>query len=349
MKNQEENKQEIAIIDEFTLADKIYTIRGKKVMLDFELAEIYGYTTKAFNQQVKRNIDRFPEDFLFRLTQEETVLVSRSQNVTLKTEDGRGANIKYLPYAFTEQGIYMLMTVLRGELAVKQSKALIRTFKAMKDYVIENRNVIGENEYLRMSLQITDSIKETVQMRTELNELGSQMSSVMEKMSNVVERSEIAPFMLDMGKPAEKKEYLFFNGQPLKAATLYIDLYSSAEKSIYIIDNYISTKTLHLLQEVKDGVDVVIFSDNIGRKLRKSDIDDFNKEFPNINLSFCKTNGAAHDRFIILDYKTKNERLFHCGASSKDAGYKITAISELRTPSIKEAFHSHIEAFLKKS
>ena len=186
-------------------------------------------------------------------------------------------------------------------------------------------------------------------MRTELNELGSQMSSVMEKMSNVVERSEIAPFMLDMGKPAEKKEYLFFNGQPLKAATLYIDLYSSAEKSIYIIDNYISTKTLHLLQEVKDGVDVVIFSDNIGRKLRKSDIDDFNKEFPNINLSFCKTNGAAHDRFIILDYKTKNERLFHCGASSKDAGYKITAISELRTPSIKEAFHSHIEAFLKKS
>jgi len=344
MKNLEENKQEIAIIDEFTLADKIYTIRGKKVMLDFELAEIYGYETKRFNEQVKNNIEKFDEDFRFQLLEKELNEILRSKNSTSSWGGSR-----YLPYAFTEQGIYMLMTVLRGELAVKQSKALIRTFKAMKDYVIENRNVIGENEYLRMSLQITDSIKETVQMRTELNELGNQMSSVMEKMSNVVERSEIAPFMLDMGKPAEKKEYLFFNGQPLKAATLYIDLYSSAEKSIYIIDNYISTKTLHLLQEVKDGVDVVIFSDNIGHGLRKSDIDDFNKEFPNINLSFCKTNGAAHDRFIILDYKTKNERLFHCGASSKDAGYKITAISELRTPSIKEAFHSHIEAFLKKS
>ena len=344
MKNLEENKQEIAIIDEFTLADKIYTIRGKKVMLDFELAEIYGYETKRFNEQVKNNIEKFDEDFRFQLLEKELNEILRSKNSTSSWGGSR-----YLPYAFTEQGIYKLMTVLRGELAVKQSKALIRTFKAMKDYVIENRNVIGENEYLRMSLQITDSIKETVQMRTELNELGNQMSSVMEKMSNVVERSEIAPFMLDMGKPAEKKEYLFFNGQPLKAATLYIDLYSSAEKSIYIIDNYISTKTLHLLQEVKDGVDVVIFSDNLGRKLRKSDIDDFKKEFPNINLSFCKTNGAAHDRFIILDYKTKNERLFHCGASSKDAGYKITAISELRTPSIKEAFHSHIEAFLKKS
>lgn len=344
MKNQEENKQEIAIIDEFTLADKIYTIRGKKVMLDFELAEIYGYTTKAFNQQVKRNIEKFEGDFLFRLTRSEVETLSRSQNVTSIQTAGVKGGISYLPYAFTEQGIYMLMTVLRGELAVKQSKALIRTFKAMKDYVIENRNVIGENEYLRMSLQITDSIKETVQMRTELNELGNQMSSVMEKMSNVVERSEIAPFMLDMGKPAEKKEYLFFNGQPLKAATLYIDLYSKAEKSIYIVDDYISPKTLHLLQEVKDGVDVVIFSDNIGRKLRKSDIDDFNKEFPNINLSFCKTNGAAHDRFIILDYKTKNERLFHCGASSKDAGYKTTVISEIQTESVKEAFRTWIKS-----
>ena len=117
-------KKEIAIVNDEDLKDKIYEVRGVKVMLDHDLAEIYGYTTKAFNQQVRRNMDRFDSDFMFRLTpQEYDSCVSRSQIVTLNAEgDKRGTNLKYLPFAFTEQGIYMLMTVLKGELAITQSK-----------------------------------------------------------------------------------------------------------------------------------------------------------------------------------------------------------------------------------
>ncbi len=100
-------------------------------MLDFELAEIYGYETKTFNQQVKNNIEKFDDDFRFQLTKEEWEFL-RSKNLTSKSETGSGGR-RYLPFAFTEQGIYMLMTVLKGELAVKQSKALICTFKQMKD------------------------------------------------------------------------------------------------------------------------------------------------------------------------------------------------------------------------
>ncbi len=112
--------------DLMNIENKILVIRGQQVMLDRDLAEIYGYETKNFNRQVKNNIDKFDEDFMFQLTKEETDTLSRCKNFTLNEKDGRGSNIKYLPYAFTEQGIYMLMTVLKGDLAVRQSKALIR-------------------------------------------------------------------------------------------------------------------------------------------------------------------------------------------------------------------------------
>ena len=117
---------EIAIIDEHTIRDKIYVVRGVQVMLDFELAEIYGYTTSAFNQQVKNNIAKFDDDFRFQLTRDEVDELSRSKKLILNKGKGRGSNIKYLPWAFTESGLYMLMTVLKGELATQQSKALIR-------------------------------------------------------------------------------------------------------------------------------------------------------------------------------------------------------------------------------
>ena len=119
-----ENKAEILVIDEMTLQSKIHIVRGQKVMLDFQLAEIYGYETKNFNRQVKNNLAKFEgDDFMFQLTDEEIEELSRCKNFTLNRGTGRGSNIKYNPYAFTEQGIYMLMTVLRGELATKQSRA----------------------------------------------------------------------------------------------------------------------------------------------------------------------------------------------------------------------------------
>ena len=138
---------EIMIVDERSLKDKIYFVRGVLVMLDVDLAKIYGYTTKAFNQQVKRNIERFPDDFMFRLTKEEVEEHLRSQNVTLDW----GAYSKYLPYAFTEQGLYMLMTVLKGDIAIEQSKTLIRLFKSMKDYIIENQPLtIIQGDYIAL-------------------------------------------------------------------------------------------------------------------------------------------------------------------------------------------------------
>ena len=154
-------KNEIIIHSETDLKSKIYTIRGIQVMLDFDLAEIYGYTTKRFNEQVRNNIEKFDEDFRFQLTWEEMEIIlslrSRSKISTLNI--GRGSNVKYLPYAyaFTEQGIYMLMTVLRGDLAIKQSKILIRLFKTMKDFIIERENLIGPDEVAKLAIQTSQS------------------------------------------------------------------------------------------------------------------------------------------------------------------------------------------------
>ena len=132
-------KPEFSLIDENMLKSRIYTIRGLKVMLDADLAEIYGYSTKAFNQQVKNNIEKFDEDFRFQLCRNEYREILGSKFLTLK----QGKYSKTSPYVFTEQGIYMLMTVLKGERATAQSKALIRLFKQMKDCIVENQQLIG--------------------------------------------------------------------------------------------------------------------------------------------------------------------------------------------------------------
>ncbi len=129
-----------------TIESMIYIIRGQKVMLDFELAKIYGYETKNFNQQVNRNIEKFPMDFMFKVNKDEMNSILMSQNVI----SSWGGNRK-LPHAFTEQGIYMLMTVLKGDLATRQSKALIRAFKQMKDYIVENKDILSTNETIKLT------------------------------------------------------------------------------------------------------------------------------------------------------------------------------------------------------
>ena len=143
----------VAIIDEEFLRDKIHMVRGQKVMLDFELAEIYGYTTTRFNQQVQRNIEKFEIDFMFQLTDSEYAVLM-SQKVT-----SRWGGRRKPPYAFTEQGVYMLMTVFKGDLATKQSKALIRLFKRLKDFALEGRNLVGKGEFLELSSRVADSME----------------------------------------------------------------------------------------------------------------------------------------------------------------------------------------------
>ena len=324
-----DKKDEIMLVSHESLVKKIYIIRGQKVMLDFELAEIYGYETKRFNEQVKRNIEKFDEDFMFQLTDEEVSELSRSQNATLNKSAGRGSNIKYNPHAFTEQGIYMLMTVLKGELAVKQSKALIRTFKQMKDYIVENQGLIGKREFLQLSMQITSNVVEMQDLRRDLRDVEDQVAEVVDTLNNVVHKSELSELILDLSNPQLKYGFLLLNGQPIEANLAYKDIYSIAKKSIYIVDNYIGVKTLVLLKDVPSSVEVIIFSDNIGKGLHTLEYQDFYQEYPFRKITFQKSGGEFHDRYIIIDWNTEHQRIYHCGASSKDAGQRITSITEV--------------------
>ena len=322
-----DENREIVVIDETTMKSKIYYIRGQKVMLDFELAEIYGYTTKTFNQQVKRNNEKFDDDFMFQLTDDEVDELSRSQNVTLNRETGRGSNIKYKPYAFTEQGIYMLMTVLRGELAVKQSKALIRMFKQMKDFIVENQDFITSKELLQIAVQTNQNTKDIATINNKINTLATK-EDLKKVMDNFID-------------PDTYKHFLLMNGDKIEADVAYTKIYKSAKKSIYVIDNYIGLKTLELLRAAKDNVEIIVFSDNVKNKdmLTKNILNDFRKDYPNINLKMKIAGKKYHDRYIAIDYGTDSEAFYLCGASSKDAGNKISSITKIEESS-KDMYHT---------
>ena len=313
---------EIMIHNEDDLRLKIYTIRGVKVMLDFDLAEIYGYETKMFNRQVKNNIERFDNDFRFQLTQEEfdginlrcNFCTSSSEKINQDTQGWGGK--RYLPYAFTEQGIYMLMTVLRGELAIQQSKALIRIFKQMKDIIVQSQNILSSPELVKLSLQTTENTKEIQGIKRTLSE-------------KMVTKDDLSRVMKDFTDPKIKRDYLFFNGETVEADIAYSTIYSSAKKSVYVVDNYISLKTLVLLKSVKSNVQVTIFSDNVGKGLHQTEFSDFQKEYQNVHVDLKTTNGIYHDRYIFVDYGTKTEKIYHCGGSSKDGGTRTMSISQV--------------------
>jgi len=322
--------KEIVVINEDTIKNKIYCIRNQKIMLDFDLAEIYGYETRAFNQQVKRNYERFDDDFMFQLTDEEVYKLSRSQNVTLNKGTGRGSNIKYNPYAFTEQGIYMLMTVLRGELAVKQSKALIRMFKQMKDFIIENQDFIGSKELVQLAIQTSQNIKD-------IEEIKSQMAT----------KEDLKKVMDNFIDPNTYKHFLLMNGNKIEADVAYTKIYKSAKESIYVIDNYVGLKTLELLRAAKDKTEIILFSDNVKNKnmLTKNILDDFRKDYPNIDLKLKIAGKKYHDRYIAIDYGTENEAFYLCGASSKDAGNKISSITKIEESS-NNLYHTMFSGIL---
>ena len=250
-------------LNEELIASKIYIIRGQKVMLDFELAEIYGYETKRFNEQVKNNIERFDEDFRFRLTKEEYDLILRSKKSTAQiwTVGNKGGRTS-LPYAFTEQGIYMLMTVLKGDLATKQSKTLIRLFKTMKDYLVENNNMLTQKDYLNLFKLINNNSDRIKELEDEFKLFSKVINS----------------------------HYLILNGERIEGDIAYQEIYRIANKSIYIIDDYIDIKTLQLLKSVKDDIEIMIFSDNKSRNnLNSNFINDFIND-TGFNIQFKKNN-----------------------------------------------------------
>ena len=323
----EDKKKEIAVavinVTEEYLKEKLYEVRGKKVLLDADLAEIYGYTNKRFNEQVRNNIEKFDPDFMFELTDDETEYLRTNfstANISSKS--------RYNPHVFTEQGLYMLMTVLKGPLAVKQSKALIRTFKKMKDYILENRDLIGQRELLQLSMETANNRIEINKINSDMISLEKQISDVAEGLKDVVTKSELADLMNSFVSDDDDK-WLMFNAKFSSADEVYESIYKQAKSSIYVVDNYIGLRTLVHLKNSPTGVNITLFSDNVGNnKLHNIEFTDFCKEYPSVKISMKKTGGIFHDRFIVLDYGTANERIFLCGASSKDAGARITSIVE---------------------
>ena len=270
----------------------IYTIRGRQVILDSEIARLYEVETKKLNQAVKRNINRFPEHFCFKLTENEYESL-RSQFVTLKIQ-GRGQHSKYLPYAFTEQGVAMLSAVLHSDRAVDSSIKIINTFIEMRKFLNSNGQVFERLTNVEYKL-----IEHEKKFDTIFNQLQQE--------ENI-------------------KQKIFFEGQIWDSYSLIIDIFKKAHKKITIIDNYIDDSILKMLTKKNKNVEVVIITSEKSN-IENIDIKKFNKEYP--TLKVAKTN-KYHDRFIIID----NKELYHCGASIKDLGKKCFGINKIEDISI---------------
>lgn len=267
----------------------IYTIRGKQVMLDSDVAKLYNCETKYVNRVVKRNIERFPEEFCFQLTENEFQFL-RCQFVTLKN-NGRGQHRKYMPYVFTEQGIAMLSALLKSDIAVNVSIQIMKAFIEMRNFLFYNGQVFQEINT----------------MKSKLLEHDEKFDIVFDELQNK--------------KESEFKEKIFFNGQIYDSYSLIIDIIKIAKNKILIIDNYIDDSILKMLSKKNKDVEVVILTSQ-NSNINKLDITKFNKQYP--TLKIAKTD-KFHDRFIVID----NKELYYCGASLKDLGKKCFAISKM--------------------
>ena len=246
------------------IENKILAIRGQQVMLDRDLAGLYGVETKRINEAVKRNIDRFPETFCFQLAENEYAFL-RSQFATSKVGETRGGR-QYLPYVFTEQGVAMLSAVLRSETAVKVSIDIMNAFVAMRRFLLSNAQVF----------QRLDRI-EAKQLETDHN---------IETIFTLMDKYKI-----------EDKQGVFVQGQIFDAYTKFQELIQKAQKEIILIDNYIDLTVLNRLTMKNPGVDVIIYTQP-QTPIKKLDIAKFNAQYPTLTI---KNTSTMHDRFLIID------------------------------------------------
>ena len=291
----------------------IHVIRGKQVMLDVDLARLYGVETKRLNEQVKRNIERFPEDFMFQLTREEAES-SRSQFATLNedgelsrsqfaTLNGRGHNIKHLPYAFTENGVAMLSTALRSQQAININIQIMRAFNAMRHFIATNAQVFQRLEVIEHT---------QLSLVAHQEELAAHQTSTDQKLEEVFHR-------LDEGA-ATPKEAIFYEGQFFEARVLLEQIIKTATKRVIIIDGYIDAATFEMLDVRAKGVTADIYSDSEYKTLRDSHNASKGKQPVNTH----KWSKSSHDRWVIID-----DTLYHCGHSVKDLGKKLSAIMKM--------------------
>ena len=268
------------------IEDKIMVIRGQHVMIDRDLAELYGVETRSLNQAVKRNIERFPERFMFQLTKEEMFSIescSRSQFVILNEKKSRGSNIKYLPYAFTEQGVAMLASVLKSDTAVQTSIMIMDAFVALRYFLQNNSEIFTEINYLK---------RHVVESDKRIDELFDKM-----------DRYKI-----------EDRQGIFFKGQIFDAYAKFESFIAEAEKEIVLIDNYVDLSVLERLTKKQKDVKVTIYTRS-KTEISALDIQKFNEQYPSVILKYTEN---IHDRFLIID----NKILYHIGASLKDLAKK---------------------------
>lgn len=278
------------ILDESkAIQQKIFTIRDVQVMLDSDLAKFYRVETRRLNEQVKRNIERFPEVFMFRLTNKEYENLMSQIAISSEKHGGR----RKLPYVFTEQGVAMLSGVLKSETAVKMSIQIISAFVAMRKFIINNAQLFQRID--------------TVERRQLKHEM--ETDEKFEKVFDALQKDELNP-----------KQGIFFDGQIFDAHKFVSDLIRKADKSIILIDNFVDDTVLNLFTKRKKNVNVNIYTGNISKALL-TDLKKFNEQYPKIEVKEFK---HAHDRFMIID----DEDVYHFGASMKDLGKKWFAFSK---------------------
>ena len=296
------------------IESRILNIRGRQVILDRDLAELYGVETKVLNQAVKRNAKRFPEDFMFQLTKEESIdflsgitsqvdvsnqdninnpletNTSRSQFVTMKTK--RGKNLKYRPYAFTEQGIAMLSGILRSDTAIEVNIRIMRAFVAMRRFLLANAQIFQRIETLEMRQISTDN-----------------------KLNQVLSK-------LDDGT-VTKIEGIFYEGEVFSARAFIEDLIKSAQREIILIDAYVDATILNLLTLRAPGVAASVYTGQIKPALQKAHTL-HNQQYPAAPIRLQTYSNNFHDRFIIID-----DTVYHVGASLKDLGKRLFAFTRM--------------------
>ena len=295
-------------ISTLQIEKKIFVIRGVQVMIDRDIAELYGVETRILNQAVKRNIERFPEEFMFQLNEEEFENW-KSQIVTLNTDQNKDVNlisqivisswggIRKQPFVFTEHGVTMLASVLKSETAVKASIQIVKAFVSMRHFVQSNSQLFAELKSMREHQLETDVHLKESDKRID------QLFTLMDKY-NVTDTQGI-----------------FFQGQIFDAYAKFESFIQSAQKEIILIDNYVDLTVLQRLAKKKKGVNVIIYTDP-KTKLTSQDIQTFNTQYPTITLNHTT---KMHDRFMIID----NKVLYHIGASLKDLGRKCFAFEIL--------------------
>ena len=252
---------EIILNEDIRIENLIYEIRGKQVMLDSDLARLYKCVngTKTINQAVKRHINRFPERFMFRLSEEEALNCSRSQSGTLK---GRGYNIKYLPYVFTEQGVAMLATVLKTDVAEEISIKIMDAFVSMRKYI--SNNLIEQKYINELVLEDHDRIKLLESSFQKLNE-------------------------------KRKVNEIYFDGQIYDAYSKIQEIFNNSKEKLIIIDSYADNTILDIIKRLNIEVIIITKSNNL---IKKQDIEKYNKQYNNLRV-IC--NNTFHDRYFILD------------------------------------------------